>query len=155
VIEIEMKSSFEDNQLGAGTVSTDGDRGFPDRLVRLYRAFADVLVRTSRPPPQRYATPVGWIIDRVDERHARQIRIRFGQRRWLVSWHRDKVKVGHWRARLSCPLILFTLERTGKTRTEAIERAAEALEQLLVLRQRLRRDWDDVAFRESPDDFSS
>jgi hypothetical protein len=88
---------------------------------------------------------VRWIRDRLDERHARRLRAAFGRRRWIVSWHLEDL--GRWRARLSCPALVSTLERTGRTRTEAIERAARAVHHVLSLQGRfhpqdVRIDWD-------------
>jgi hypothetical protein len=92
----------------------------------------------------------------VDERRALRLRNRFGQRRWLVSWQwhpEAQGSSGRWQARLSCPSLVFTLERMGKTRTEAIEAAARSLAQLLALRQLLHRDSLEIADdRESSDD---
>jgi len=99
-------------------------------------------IRRGREQSRRFRTPVSWIVDSVDERRALRLRNRFGQRRWLVSWQwqPEGQGTGRWRARLSCPSLVFTLERMGKTRTEAIEIAARALVQLLALRQLLHRD---------------
>ncbi len=91
----------------------------------------------------------------MDERRALRLRTRLGQRRWLVSWQwqPEGQGTGRWRARLSCPSLVWTLERMGKTRTEAIEIAARALVQLLALRQLLHRDSLEIADDlESPDD---
>jgi hypothetical protein len=75
---------------------------------------------------------VRWLVDRLDERGARRLRHVLGQDRWLVSW--ERADDGRWRARLSCPVLITTLERTGRSRTEAIRRATRALAHLLALR---------------------
>jgi hypothetical protein len=85
----------------------------------------------------RLRLPVEWVADRWDERRARRLRFRLGERRWLVSWHRRSD--GRWAARLSCPSLVFTLERTGKTRTAAIAHAVRTLEVILSLRFLLHR----------------
>jgi hypothetical protein len=82
-------------------------------------------------------TPVEWIADRMDERRARRLRFQLGRRRWLVSWQRQSD--GRWLARLSCPSLVFTLERTGTTRTAAIARALRTLDVILSLRLLLNR----------------
>ena len=63
--------------------------------------------------------------DRRDERRACQTRTNLGCRRWLVSWRRTER--GAWLARLSCPEVPETIERTGPTRCAAIARAVEGL----------------------------
>ena len=91
----------------------------------------------------------------MDERRALRLRNRLGGRGWLVSWQwqAEANGTGRWLARLSCPSLVFTLERMGKTRTEAIEAAARSLVQLLALRQLLHRDSLEIAEdRESSDD---
>jgi hypothetical protein len=123
-------------------VLTDGDRRFPEPLGRWQRVLVTLRLRRSLEQSRRFRTPVSWIVDSVDERRALRLRNSFGQRRWLVSWQwqPEDQGTGRWRARLSCPDLVFTLERMGKTRTEAIESAARALVQLLALRQMLHRD---------------
>lgn len=71
--------------------------------------------------------------DRLDERRARRRRARLGRRLWLVSWQRGDG--GGWWARLSSPSLLYTLERTGRTRSQAIDRAVRALTRILDLQQ--------------------
>ena len=102
---------------------TDGDRRFSEPLGRWQRVLVTLRLRRSLEPSRRLRTPVSWIVDSVDERRALRLRTNFGQRRWLVSWQRQPEAQGTrgWRARLSCPALVFTLERMGKTRTEAIE----------------------------------
>jgi hypothetical protein len=89
------------------------------------------------------------MIDRLDERRAVRLRAVLGKDRWLVSWQYEGDR--RWRARLSCSLLVSTLERTGRTRTEAIGRAAQALDRLLTLRdifhrREIRVHWDSQAF---------
>ncbi len=121
---------------------TDGNKHFRERLGRWQRVLVTLRLRRSFEQSGRFRTPVSWIVDSVDERRALRLRDNFGRRRWLVSWHLQPESPGtrRWLARLSCPSLVFTLERTGKTRTEAIESAARALVQLLALRQLLHRD---------------
>jgi hypothetical protein len=143
-------------------VLTDGDRRFPEPLGRWQRVLVILRLRRDFEQSRRFhfRTPVSWIVDSVDERRALRLRTRFGQRRWLVSWEWQPeapgAERGRWRARLSCPSLVFTLERTGKTRTEAIESAARALVQLLALRQLLHRDslglTDDLESTDDPFD---
>jgi hypothetical protein len=73
----------------------------------------------------------------MDERRARRLRFRLGQRRWLVSWQRQSD--GRWAARLSCPSLVFTLERTGQTRTAAIAHVVRTLDVILSLRSLFHR----------------
>jgi hypothetical protein len=73
----------------------------------------------------------------MDERRARRLRFQLGRRRWLVSWQRRSD--GRWLARLSCPSLVFTLERSGKTRTAAIAHAMRTLDVILSLRYLLNR----------------
>jgi hypothetical protein len=89
------------------------------------------------PPAGQLHTPVAWFADHVDERRARRLRFQIGQRRWLVSWHRKSD--GRWLARLSCPSLVFTLERTGKTRTAAIVQAVHTMNSILALRPLFQR----------------
>jgi hypothetical protein len=79
----------------------------------------------------------------VDERRARRLRLRFGQRRWLVSWQRQPD--GRWLARLSCPSLVFTLERIGSTRTAAIAHAAHTMNAILALRPLFQRGTPGIA----------
>jgi hypothetical protein len=69
------------------------------------------------------------MIDEYDERFARRRRQRYGLRGWLVSWYRQPG--GRWLARLSCPDQPDTVERLGRTRCEAINRADAALRHVL------------------------
>jgi hypothetical protein len=73
------------------------------------------------------------VFDRLDEGRARQRRQDFGRRGRLLSWHRDSD--GSWRARLSCAELPRTVERAGRSRIEAIDRADHGLKQILNLRQ--------------------
>jgi hypothetical protein len=72
------------------------------------------------------ATFLGRLLDRRDERLARQRRGELGHCRKLVSWQRLSDR--RWRARLSCEEWPETIERAGRTRCEAIERAEHALQ---------------------------
>jgi len=74
-----------------------------------------------------------------------------------VSWERisdgDGDGDGVWRARLSCPALVSTLERTGESRTKAIGRAARALTLLLAFRGKInRRTIRTTRDPDSPDD---
>jgi hypothetical protein len=91
----------------------------------------------------RIRAPVKWVADRMDERRARRLRFQLGQRRWLVSWQRRSD--GRWLVRLSCPSLVFTLERTGKTRTAAIAQAVRTLDAILALRSLFHRGSLEVA----------
>src|SRR5438128_2094524 len=62
------------------------------------------------------------IVDFMDERVARRHRRVFGRRRLLLSWQREPD--GRWKARLSGPGLVHTIERTGRSRRRAIARAA-------------------------------
>jgi hypothetical protein len=104
----------------------------PPERRRLYQVFLVGILPWKHQRPQPLRSPLRWLIDRLDERTARRLRRVLGQDRWLVSWQREND--GFWRARLSCPLVSTTLERTGRTRTEAIDRATRALTHLLSLR---------------------
>ncbi len=110
---------------------THREQRHPERR-RLYRILLVGLRPGRHRWPQPLRSPLRWLIDRLDERAARRLRLALGRDRWLVSWQREID--GRWRARLSCPLMSTTLERTGRTRTEAIERATRALTHLLSLR---------------------
>ena len=79
---------------------------------------------------------VGGILDRRDERLACMLREEYGRRRRLLSWTKDPD--GLWRARISGPGVERTLERTGRTRTQAAEAAALAMDRLLIARFTLR-----------------
>jgi hypothetical protein len=69
------------------------------------------------------------LLDEIDEERARQLRNDLGRRHWLVSWMLDDD--GTWMARVSGPGYPDTVERTGRTRVEAIERATSALRELM------------------------
>jgi hypothetical protein len=136
-------------------VSTHRNRGFPEQPGRWQRVLVVLRLGKTQAPARRFRTPVSWIADSVDERRALRLRNRLGGRRWLVSWQWQEGAngTGRWLARLSCPSLVFTLERMGNTRTEAIETAARSLVQLLALRQLLHRDSLEIAEdRESYDD---
>jgi hypothetical protein len=75
-------------------------------------------------------TVLGWLFDRRDERLARRRRDELGHAAKLVSWQRLPDR--RWRARLSCSDWPDTIERAGRTRCEAIERADNALKFVLV-----------------------
>ena len=68
------------------------------------------------------------LLDEIDEERARRLRHEFGQRRWILSWNRE---VEGWVARLSGPGVAETIEQVGRTRVEAVERAAVALREAL------------------------
>jgi hypothetical protein len=68
-------------------------------------------------------------LDRWDERQARRLRGSLGPRGWLVSWHADAER--GWRARLSGPGLVVTIERTAPTRRAAIARATRAMNRIL------------------------
>jgi hypothetical protein len=70
--------------------------------------------------------------DLLDEWRARRARRLLGEERWIVSWARDESDARKWRARLSCSRFPLTLERRGRTRLEAIRKAAEALGSILA-----------------------
>ena len=72
------------------------------------------------------------MIGRLDERVARQRRRELGERLWLLSWQRDPD--GRWRARLSCPELPRTVERTGWTRCAAITRSTTVVRRTISLR---------------------
>ena len=74
--------------------------------------------------------------DRYDESRARRTRQDFGRLGRLLSWSRGPD--GAWRARLSCPELPRTIERSGKTRGESIDRADRVLRRILALRGTLR-----------------
>jgi len=74
------------------------------------------------------------LFDGVDEDRAMKLRIHFGQRRWVVSW--EPREDGTWLARISSPGVSRTIVRHGRTRVEAIDRAARTLQQAVNLRLR-------------------
>jgi hypothetical protein len=76
------------------------------------------------------ATFLDRLLDRRDERLARQRRSELGGSLMLVSWQRLPDR--RWRARLSCEAWPETIERAGRTRCEAIECAEHALQFVLV-----------------------
>jgi hypothetical protein len=61
------------------------------------------------------------ILNDIDEQRAKKLRHEFGQRLWILSWHPSEQ--GTWLARLSGPGCPETIERTGRTRAEAISGA--------------------------------
>ena len=69
-------------------------------------------------------------LDDLDERRARRLRADLGQRRCLVSWHR--LPEGAWRARLSGPGLVVTIERSARRRSRAIVRATRAMDRILA-----------------------
>jgi hypothetical protein len=75
--------------------------------------------------------------DALDERGARRRRRELGRRGLLLSWQREPD--GRWKARLSGPGLVQTLERTGRSRRRAIDRSARALDRLPALRARICR----------------
>jgi hypothetical protein len=79
-----------------------------------------------------FARLAGWVRNGRDERHARRRRTQYGRRGWLVSWHLDPD--GGWRARLSGPRAVRTIERSAPTRVAAIDRAGRAMLRLLAFR---------------------
>jgi hypothetical protein len=71
------------------------------------------------------------LLDEIDEERAKHLRTAFGRLRWILSWH--WADSGAWNARLSAPGHPETLEREGRTRLDAIERAEIAMRQALEL----------------------
>ena len=69
-------------------------------------------------------------LDDLDERRARGLRADLGRRRCLVSWHH--VPEGGWRARLSGPGLVVTIERSARRRSRAIARATQAMDRILA-----------------------
>jgi hypothetical protein len=83
----------------------------------------------------RHLTParlLAWAGDGHDERRAERRRAELGRQGWLVSWLREPD--GGWRARLSGPHTVRTIERTARTRRGAIERAWRAGVGMLAFR---------------------
>lgn len=78
---------------------------------------------------------VARVVDLLDERIARRRREEFGRRGWLLSWQREPD--GRWKARLSGPEAVHTIERTATTRSRAIARSARAMTRLRSIRARL------------------
>lgn len=69
------------------------------------------------------------LADRLDEQDARRRRAAWGRAGWVVSWTpRDD---GAWQARISCADWPRTIAARGRTRREAIRRAALSLQVLL------------------------
>jgi hypothetical protein len=58
------------------------------------------------------------ILNDMDEQRAKKLRHDFGLRHWILSWQPSEE--GAWLARLSGPGCAETVERTGRTRSEAI-----------------------------------
>jgi hypothetical protein len=75
------------------------------------------------------------LLDRFDESLARRQRVALGRRRLVLSWHPEPG--GGWRARLSGPATVVTIERPARSRLAAIERAARALRRMPALRARI------------------
>lgn len=65
------------------------------------------------------------LLDELDGQRAKRLREKYGLQRWVLSWMPEGTK---WMARISGPGHAETIERIGRTRVEAIERAALALE---------------------------
>lgn len=70
------------------------------------------------------------LMDEIDEERARRLRREFGQRRWILSWM--PTENARWMARVSGPGHPDTVERTGRTRAEAIVAASRFLEARLI-----------------------
>jgi hypothetical protein len=79
--------------------------------------------------------PVARSLDRLDEAAARRYQAALGARRWVVSWHPEPG--GGWRARLSGPQAIATVERSAPTRFAAIARTSRAMQRLPALRARI------------------
>ncbi len=107
-------------------------RGTPRRLAFLLRTPLRQLAILLKFGP---GPLVARLIDRADERLARRRRESFGRRHWLLSWQRESD--GRWKARLSGPETVHTVERTATTRSRAIDRSARALTRLGTIRDRL------------------
>lgn len=88
-------------------------------------------VRGGRPTsgPRRFLDALR---DELDGELARRYRRALGKRRWLVSWAEEAD--GLWLARLSGPEYPDTVERTGRSRAEAIATAARALRAAIIFR---------------------
>ncbi len=71
-------------------------------------------------------------LDFDDERRALRVRETLGKRLCLVSWGREPD--GTWRARLSGPGLVVTMERTARGRCRAIARAELAMRRVLASR---------------------
>jgi hypothetical protein len=139
-------------------VLTTGYARFVEHASRWCWSYLGRIPRGSRSAGHRKhgRSPLRWIADRRDERRALRLRDSLGRRRWLVSWRRevDDDGDGCWCARVSCPALVDTLERTGKTRTEAIERAARVLTLRLNFRGAYDRQTGRVAENPwTPDDL--
>lgn len=68
------------------------------------------------------------LLNEIDEERARGLRERYGRNRWVLSWGAEG---GAWLAKISGPGRGETIECLGKTRVDAIERAATALQKSL------------------------
>lgn len=70
------------------------------------------------------------LLDRRDERLARELRDRLGSAGRLVSWSPDDAHptILRWTARVSCRELPMTLERQGRSRCRAILAAVVALD---------------------------
>lgn len=94
--------------------------------ARVNRRGLNVKVPTKLMP----ATLIGRLLDRRDEHLAQRRRAELGSLSKLVSWQRLPDR--RWRARVSSPDWPETIERAGRSRCEAIERADEALRLAVV-----------------------
>jgi hypothetical protein len=136
---------------GAETVLTGGLTRIPEQLSRWYRGYLGRSPRGSLERSRHSRMPLSWIFDRLDERRARRFRTVLGRRQWLVSW--EWIGDGCWLARLSCPSLATTLERTGRTRTRAIGRATRALTLHLTFRDELNRRTTRSGLDPSPPEY--
>ena len=75
------------------------------------------------------------VLDRDDERRAQRLRQALGLRRCLVSW--ELQRDGQWKARLSGPGLVITIERTARGRCRAIRHAERAMNRVLASRSAL------------------
>jgi hypothetical protein len=91
-------------------------------LIRVERFNIEVLLRPFR--------LVKHVLDALDERRARRLRDEFGRRLWLLSWHQQPDR--RWRARLSGPGLVCTIERSARTRRRAIGRTARAMSRIMA-----------------------
>jgi hypothetical protein len=114
---------IEQNGTPGASRRVPGFRGLSSRLRRGLSRF----VNRFRP-----LRAVAGLLDGWDERAARRLRESLGKRGRLVSWSREAD--GRWRARISGPGVVRTLERTGRTRHRAVTRSIDALDRLPALR---------------------
>lgn len=77
-----------------------------------------------------FRAPWPWraVRDQWDDHWAVRRRAVLARRRWLVSWTRRED--GSWLARVSAPELPVTIERAGKSRRLAIQRATKYLAEL-------------------------